>query len=374
MDIHTDCRHFRGDRPCQPHKQHAVHCSDCIYYKRINFHVLIIKLDAMGDVLRTTCILGPIHERYPNARISWLTMDNTKALFFENKLVDDVIGFSGDAWLEIQSVHYDLVFNLDSSPASSKLASIVNADKKIGFGYDSKGYVYPFNDEAREWFEMGLFDDIKIKNNKTYQSIALEICGLTGDDSLHLYLSENEKKWANSKVKELGIKSSQPVIGLNTGASARWPHKKWTEEGFISIINMLSEDKSNFSEEPAIILFGGQEEVERNTRIVKAVGNNVIDLGTDLSLRQFFSMINECELIVTGDTLGLHVAAALDKKIVAIFGPTSAPEIELYGRGIKHVSDAPCIGMYKTICDVTPTCMERITPEQIYASIVKLME
>jgi heptosyltransferase-2 len=83
--------------------------------------------------------------------------------------------------------------------------------------------------------------------------------------------------------------------------------------------------------------------------------------------------VNLCDLIVTGDTLALHVAVALDKMVVALFGPTSAAEIDLYGRGVKLVSDAPCVGCYRTECDVLPTCMERISAQQVHGAILGLL-
>ena len=52
MILKTDCRHFKGDRPCDPHKESGVKCNDCNYYQPISFKILIIKLDAVGDVLR----------------------------------------------------------------------------------------------------------------------------------------------------------------------------------------------------------------------------------------------------------------------------------------------------------------------------------
>ncbi len=73
MILKTDCRLFKGDRPCDPHKEKGVKCDHCNYYQPIKFKILIIKLDAVGDVLRTTSILKPLKKKYPDCFIVWCT-------------------------------------------------------------------------------------------------------------------------------------------------------------------------------------------------------------------------------------------------------------------------------------------------------------
>src|SRR5262245_6386084 len=72
--LKTDCRHFRPDRPCAPHKQHGVVCATCTeFYDPIRTRVLLVKLAAVGDVLRTTSLLPGLHRRWPGAHVTWLT-------------------------------------------------------------------------------------------------------------------------------------------------------------------------------------------------------------------------------------------------------------------------------------------------------------
>ena len=71
--IKTDCIYFKGDLPCAPHKKSGVHCPDCPSYQAIETRILIIKLGAIGDVIRTTPLLRKIRKEYPNCKITWLT-------------------------------------------------------------------------------------------------------------------------------------------------------------------------------------------------------------------------------------------------------------------------------------------------------------
>ena len=72
---------------------------------------------------------------------------------------------------------------------------------------------------------------------------------------------------------------------------------------------------------------------------------------------------------MTGDTLTMHLSLALGRRTVVLFGPTSAPEIELYGLGEKVVPQMECLGCYKPTCDFVPNCMDLITTDMVEAAV-----
>ena len=135
-----------------------------------------------------------------------------------------------------------------------------------------------------------------------------------------------------------------------------------------------------------MILLGGLFEVERNFdlyrqhmiknayEIQNEVKIPIIDATRYHNLSEFSYLINLCDLLVTGDTAPMHIAIAMKKPTVVLFGPTSAREIELYGRGIKIVPKIDCIGCYNTKCDKKPNCMDLITVEEVYDSVVELIK
>ena len=70
MIVKNDCRHFQGDVPCGPHKDEGVHCADCSYYDQIKMRILIIKLGAIGDVIRTPPLLHKLKAEHPDAWVA----------------------------------------------------------------------------------------------------------------------------------------------------------------------------------------------------------------------------------------------------------------------------------------------------------------
>ena len=126
-----------------------------------------------------------------------------------------------------------------------------------------------------------------------------------------------------------------------------------------------------------ILLLGGLEEVERNKYLAKRYGDIVIDTGCNNTIREFGALVNLCDIVVTGDTLAMHIAIGLGKKVIALFGPTSHVEIDLYGRGEKiyagnssssfqlENNKLKCLCCYRKDCNIHPNCMELITPQQV---------
>jgi len=87
-----DCRHFTGEKPCAPHKSEGVICLDCPRYDPIKKRILIVKLDAAGDVLRSTAILPAYHKNNPGISIWWVTENGSKPLLEKNPYIDVLLG------------------------------------------------------------------------------------------------------------------------------------------------------------------------------------------------------------------------------------------------------------------------------------------
>lgn len=364
----------RWDRPCEPHKREGVHCRGCAYYDPVAARILVVKLDALGDVLRTTCILPAIREKHPRAQITWITMPEAVPLLQHNPLVDRILPYGPDTLAVLGVERFDLALCLDTAPRSAALGTLSKAARKRGFGVDADGRVFPFNREALGWFLMGLFDDLKKANRRTYQDIVMEICGLGGmRQEIILRITEEEREFADRFAARAGIPSGSArgrvsLIGINTGSGSRWRMKQWPEGRCVDLIRMLARDRRI-----RLLLFGGRDEIERNAAIRGAAGKALIDTGCGNSIREFISLVGLCDLMVASDSLGLHVALGLGKKVVGLFGPTSAAEIDMYGRGAKIVADADCACCYLHDCGRTPSCMDRITAAQVCAAVRRLL-
>jgi heptosyltransferase-2 len=147
------------------------------------------------------------------------------------------------------------------------------------------------------------------------------------------------------------------TVGLNTGAGDRWQFKRWGERE-TSALSAALHDRFGVG----VIVCGGPAEAERNRRIVAgAARGGVVAAPTDLGLLEFAALIERCSLLVTSDTLALHLAIAAATPLVAFFGPTSAAEVDLLaGPGEKVVTPLECRCCYLATCDKRPHCMTAI--------------
>jgi heptosyltransferase-2 len=365
-EIAFDCKFFRGDRPCIWHKQTGVLCT-CEKYDRVEERLLIIKLDAMGDVLRSTALLPPLAEVHPHAAITWLTRPESVALLQRNPYIAEVLPLGAEATVHLQARQFDRVINLDASKISAALAAVAQAPRKDGFLLDPRGWVQPTNDAARSWLEAGVFDDIKRAGTRTYQDRMAEILGLGGRAHRYVFeLSADEIEDGRQHLNRAGVDLKRPLIGLNTGAGGRWPLKQWREDGYVEFITRLGRDR-----DLQFLLLGGPAERERNERLKAASPVTLLDSGCDNEVRHFAAIVSHCDVVVTGDTLAMHLSLALDRRTVVLFGPTSAPEIELYGLGEKVVPDMTCLSCYKTSCDFVPNCMDLISTDMVEGAVVR---
>jgi heptosyltransferase-2 len=365
-EIAYDCRFFAGDRPCVWHKQTGVLCT-CERYDKVEQRLLIVKLDAMGDVLRSTALLPPLMEVHPRAAITWITRKESVPLLKGNPYVTEVLELGPEALAHLQARTFDRVINLDASKTSAALATSARSNRKDGFVMDERGYVQPTNDAARSWLEAGIFDDIKRAGTSTYQDRMAEILGLSGREHKYVFeLGRDEVARGRAHLESLGVALDRPIIGLNTGAGGRWPLKQWREEGYVELIGRVSSQH-----DVQFVLLGGPGERERNERLAAASPVRLFDPGCDNPVRHFAAMLKQSDVVVTGDTLAMHLALALQRRTVVLFGPTSAPEIELYGLGEKVVPDMTCLSCYKTSCDFVPNCMDLISTGMVEQAVTR---
>src|SRR5262249_38716535 len=162
-----------------------------------------------------------------------------------------------------------------------------------------------------------------------YQDRMAEILGLAGRKHHYvLELGADEIEHANQHLARIGVDVRRPVIGLNIGAGGRWPLKQWREDRYSELITRLHRRQDG-----QVLLLGGTSERNRMERLKASSAVRLFDPGCDNSVRHFCALVAHCDVVVTGDTLAMHIALALGKRTVVLFGPTSAAEIELYGLG-----------------------------------------
>jgi ADP-heptose:LPS heptosyltransferase len=372
IDLYTDCQYYEGNKPCVYHKEDRRICINCADYKKIEIKILIVKLDALGDVLRTTSILPSLHSKYPGTAITWITRRNALPLLKNNALIHKVYAVEENYIEYILNQEFDVGICLDADVLSASILSLSHCSQKFGFISDRKGSVFPVNEDADYWFRMGVNDELKSSNRKNYQDIIHDICDLRNLNS-RPQLVLNQDSEAKSKIfkeKHDLIKYSQ-LLGINTGGGLRWQYKKWIKEYYPALINQIKKAYP----ELGIILFGGPEEVEFNQYIIQNTNDLIIDAGCNNTIVDFISLVNICDVFLTPDSLGMHISIALNKITIVTVGPTSPWELDIYGKGeIIYNSELSCIACYKNKCEKQINCMNTLTVDKIFSILTNFLQ
>jgi heptosyltransferase-2 len=333
-------------------------------------NILIIKTGALGDVVRTTFIAQALKDKYKenNPKIFWFTNENVKIIFVNNVYVDKVI--SEKKKDELKKIDFDIVINLEEGLEEGKFASSLNCKEIIGFIYKN-GKILP-TATAKEWFDMSILgkkprnDLLKKKNKKTHRQIISEIVGIKNYKKYEpfLRLTENQRKIAKDFLRRYHLSRSDLIVGINTSSSGRWPR----ELPIKKTVNLIEKLYKKLNAK--ILLFGGPNEIERNKEILRLSKIPILDTGCGNDLLEFPALISVCNLFITSNSLGLHIALSLKRKVICFIGPTSSSEIDMYGLGEKVIAKSNCLCCYKSNCK----SMEKIDIKEVMDKVEKIIK
>ena len=355
---HADCRHFRGDIPCVPNKREGVRCDGCPYYEPLSENILVIKLGAAGDVIRTTPILHRLKREHPSARIWWLTQ-SPELVPASN--VDRILPWNSESLRTLDGLHFSLLINLDKDKHACSLASQLEADTKLGFVLGAFGESQPANLAARDKFITGIFDDVSAANTKSYPEEMFEICGWKFEGEPYIMDAPIDTEFA-------GLDTSKPVVGMNTGAGIRWTSRLWDTRQWAALAQRVAAHGCT------VVLLGGPDEDARNKEIAAHSHGAAHYLGY-FPLRRFLSLVDRCSVVVTGVTMSMHIAIALRKRVVVVNNIFNRHEFgDLYGLGEIVEPAKPCICYFRGQC-INPDyfCLDYLSVDQMYEAVHRQM-
>ncbi len=365
-----DCKRFTGYKPCYPdHNCWLDGCKDKI---EIGVKILIINLDAMGDVLMTTARIPELKRKYPDSTIHWITLKNAAPLLDNNPYLDKVFVHNFESISIVQNIEYDIAMNVDKSQRAGSLMMSLNAKKKLGFGMNDSGQIIPLNKGAEYNYNLGMDDHLKFKvNERTGEDYLAETFEIDYVRDEYVFnFSEDETEFIEKYKSEIGINSEDKVIGFNTGCSELFPNKKMTLAQHEYLINkFLSYGKYK------IMLLGGPEDTERNDELYNRFEGKIINTPTKDGVRKGAIYESVPDVIITGDSFGMHLAIALKKYVIAWFGLSCWTEIDLFDRGIKlFPEDLFCSPCWKKVCPYNLECIQMIDLERIEKEVITYFE
>lgn len=336
-------------------------------------NILLKMPNWLGDLVMATPTIADLRNRFPEAKITAMCQSNVAPLLINDPSLNEIESYKRPSgWIhriepfdmiqEIRRNEYDLGILFTHSFSSAWWFWRGHIKNRVGFACN-----------LRSWM---LTKAVPFPPNKATQHLVLTYKELLkplgipiSNTPPRLYISTEERKTAKELLKLSGVPETAFILGINPGA-AYGSAKCWLPERFIEVSKKMLKRENLF-----ILYFGdaaGAPLVESICE--KLPSERVINFAGRTSLREFMALINCCNLLLTNDSGPMHIAAALNVPLVALFGSTDDTRTGPYGSGTvihKHVECSPC---YKRVCPIDFRCMTRISVDEVYDELVKLVQ
>jgi heptosyltransferase-2 len=335
--------------------------------------ILVRGVNWVGDTVLSYPTVEQLKTLFPKSHLAILIPSYLVDLWKTFPYVDEIIPFQkkegiGSIWEDLnlsQSLkerNFDLAVILPRSFRSA--FHIFLARIPIRIGYQSEGRSLFLTHGIRRTKEI-------LKGHRIhYYRKLVEFLGETeGLPSPKIFLREEDRRWADGVLKDLGIPEGKLLIGINPGATFGLA-KCWYPDRFGKLGKRLAEKW-----EARILLFGKEEERPIVDEILHYLGTDGIDLTGKTGLLQLAALLERCTLLVTNDTGTMHMAAAVGSPVAALFGSTPPLATGPWGEGHVVVRrDVPCSPCWKRICPKDHRCMDLITVDEVEKAVDKQLK
>lgn len=330
--------------------------------------IVICKYKGMGSIIQATPLLATLRNRYPNAKIVFVSSKENKGILDKIHLIDEIYLLNDSGFLSLIGSSLGLIRKLIRFRADlyidleiySNYSSIITT---VSLAKDRFGYYLRSNQ-----YRMGMYTHMMYFNTKAPISNAyLQFAHLLGIMELHEDLICIEQ----GQMLELPVLPKNYYV-INPNASDLRYERRWPKESFIALIQKLRSSNPNLE----LVLIGNKVE----SLYVAEIMNNfkeddrVHDLSGKTNLNQLIEVLRNADLVITNDTGPMHLASSLGTKVLALFGPCSP---EQYGLGInvkalyKNVYCSPCVHEFVTSpCKGNNQCMKLISISEVYNAVV----
>ena len=335
-------------------------------------NILIRSTNWIGDAVMTTPALRTIRSNFPEARITLLALPWVADIFAACPHLDRIVlydkqgrhrGLRGRLRLaaELRAEGFDLALLLQNAFEAALITWLARIPARAGYTTDGRGLLLTHGVRKAA--------DIGSRHQVAYYQEMLAGLGLRrGPDELELFLSPAAVETA-AKLLGQGGGRPGPVIGLNPGA-AYGPAKRWPSAKYAELAARLEAETDGL-----IVVFGTKADQAAAEEISAAVKGQVLDLTGRTSLAEAAACIARCDVFVTNDSGLMHVAAALNTPLAAVFGSTDHIATGPFSQRaavIRH--PLPCSPCLKTHCPQGHLrCMELVSVEETAQAALQLL-
>jgi heptosyltransferase-2 len=326
-------------------------------------NILVRMPNWIGDLVMATPVLTDLRAAFPKANITAMCRTPLCDLLRKDEALDEVFCFTKpsnefarrqewrDVIAKIEVGKYDVGILLTNSFSSAWWFWMGKVKRRIGFA-----------SSFRSWLLTDPVARVLKREHQvdTYKRLLKPLGIAHSNTPPRLYVSEAEVEESKQLLYQQGWKKEVPLIGINPGA-AYGSAKCWPPERFRALAMRLLQET-----EATLLFFGDSVTAPLVKQICHNLPERVIDLAGITSLRELACLIKDCQVLISNDSGPMHIAAAFDTPLVALFGSTddelTGPYKKEYSVIHKRPSCSPC---FKRVCPIDFRCMKEITVEEV---------
>lgn len=335
--------------------------------------IIIRSTNWVGDAILTTPAVRAVRKNFPDAKITMLAKPWVAPIFYNNPHVDQVIQYHSEkrhrGWLgrvrlvkALRQGKFDLAILFQNAFEAAMLTYLAGVPNRLGYDTDRRRFLLTHS--------IKMTPRLKQIHEIDYYLGMLQAVGLKHDGrDLTLGVTEQERNRASEILRKQHIARRDKLVGVSPGATYG-SAKRWPPERYAALC-----DKMHESRRVRIIIFGGPGEEATGYRVSEAMKHPSVNLCGKTTLRETAALIERCQLLVTNDSGLMHVAAALNVPLVAIFGstnPITTGPSGLRSRVIR--ASVPCSPCLKPECPTDHKCMTDISIDRVYAAMDTLLK
>lgn len=344
------------------------------FFKRRDVKRLLVRsTNWIGDAVMTTPAVRTIRHHFPDASISLLAKPWVAPVFAHSPHVDEIIiyeangrhrGVMGPIRLarDIRRRDFDAAILLQNAIEAALIAFLAGIPMRIGFDTDARRLLLTHPVRCTR--------AIKAIHQSGYYLKILEGVGIPPQgQTLELSVGNTNRQRAKEILSNRGILPGSRIVGLNPSATYG-PAKQWFPERYAALGDRLSRTL-----DAAIVLFGGPTDRDLGRHIVNMMQAPAVDLSGRTTLGEAMALIERCDAFVTNDSGLMHVAAAVNTPLVAIFGSTNSTTTSPYSPTSRIVRvPIECSPCMKPVCPLGHmNCMRQVSVEMVAEAVEGLL-
>ncbi len=346
-------------------------------------NILVRGTNWIGDAVMTTPALRRLRAVFPAAHITLLATPRTAGLFTASNLIDDLLIYQRQAegaraFLRMMRVirerRYDLALLFQNAFEAALLAWAGGVPLRIGYAAQGRGLLLTHQLQRTEAHR----NRHQVNDYLDLVKLAESVClgapprpAEAADLLPELAASADQMREAEALLRQHELDSRQrPLVALNTGATNSRA-KCWPVESFAALGDCLIEQCN-----AQIVLIGAPAERENAAQVLKRMwSQETVNLAGETTMAQLVGLLVRCDLLISNDTGPAHIAAALGRPTLTIFGPTNEWETAPTGAraALIRAEGIECARCMHRDCPIDHRCMTRLSVEAVAERALSLL-